>query len=195
MVCCVLQFLTFWAIAWPFLVDTFKSIMLLQYVTTRTCDLYPVILYALWPRFYGKPKVNVVKLGKKPIYLAQLFSSGIICLSQEVMAPRNRLTMMTSRALQPLDPTAPRSNSGEKLHVCEGMEDKEEGFWKELCEMYSKLGQNSKLWQHGSTLSKMVSNLPGNIFLDCCTSIKKHNHANDRRWDQEWCIQPQPSKI
>lgn len=48
---------------------------------------------------------------------------------------------------------------------------------------------------HGEGILVVTHLFAGNIFLDCCTSIKKHNHAYDRRWDQEWCIQPQPSKI
>lgn len=126
--------------------------------------------------------------GDKTIYLAQLFSLGVLCLSQQVMAPRNKLTIATSMALQPFRTSRTCSSQIQLWRevTCVGRNRGQRGRTLERA-VQNVLAARAKLqtlttWEW-RILSK--SDLPGNIFLDCCTSIKKHNHSNDRRWDQE----------
>ena len=65
---------------------------------------------------------------------------------REQIEEEKKRTVRTSMALQPFpSPAVPRSDSGGKFHVWEGMWDRERGLWKEVCEMCSQVGRKSKL--------------------------------------------------
>lgn len=83
----------------------------------------------------------------------------------------------------------------EIMCVVRGGEHRGWGLWKEACELSLQPGRNSKVLPCGNWGFFFKTISPGNIFLDCCTSIKKHDHSNYRRWDEEWCIWSQPGKI
>lgn len=76
----------------------------------------------------------------------------------------------------------------EVMCVVRGGENRGWGLWKEACELYLQLGWNSKVLPCGNWGFFFKNISPGNIFFDCCTSIKKHDHSNYRRWNEKWCI-------
>lgn len=167
-------------------------------MTTWTCDFYDIahtLTCVLWEAI----KCCEVK--------GQNHFSGMIpftrwCLfailgddPREQIEEERKRTVRTSMALQPF----PEPCSSQIW------------LWREVTRVGRDVGQRARTLESGvwnvlkwgespnydctGTEPCLERNLPGNIFLDCCTPIEEHDHPNDRRWDEERCIQPQPSKI
>lgn len=161
-----------------------------------------MILYILWPKFYGKPESKCCKVKGGGDHV-----SGVI--------PFIRFYLLVISGSSPREQTDEEwkrtvitSGSATISQTCSSQIQ----LWREAGCVGRDVGQRGRTLERGvwnvlTTGAKVQtmtiwewsrvsrSDLPGNILFNCCTSIKKHDHPNDRRWDKEWCIQPQPSKI